>query len=65
MFGKSDHCFVSFDNNVKLDKFVLFVFLCLVFFYNVNNVNVVLVRPRSHYGCIGTEQLSRYVVKFF
>ena len=50
MFGNLDHCFVYYDNNVKLGNCALFIFLCLVlFFRNGNNLKLVLFCARSHY----------------
>ena len=56
-----------YDNNVKLGNCVLYVFLWLIllFFYNTNNVNLIISCPWSLYGCIGPDHLSRDVVNFF
>ena len=59
MFGNWDLRFVYYDNNVKIDDCILFVF-----FYNDSNINLVLIRVQSLYGRIGTDRLSRYVVNF-
>ena len=65
MFCNYDHCFVCYENNVKLSNGVLFVFLWLILFYNGFNVKLELFRPSSLYAGIRTDQLSHYVVKFF
>ena len=57
-------CFICYGKNLKLGNCVIFVF-GIIFFHSSNNVKLVLSCPQCYYGCIVTDQLSRYLIFFY